>query len=82
MENDYEKAFEALGEMVASLSVTMQEMTDTISSAFEKGFKKIDIDFEIECIKANPGLNRFQKWRLIRELRKQKKYLQCEEEYK
>lgn len=80
MGNDFEKAFEALGEMMASLAVTMEEAADTFSRAFERGFSRINIDAEIESVKNNPGLNWFQKRRIIRQLKKQKRAMEQQEE--
>lgn len=79
MENDFEKAtkhFEALGEMMASLSITMEDAADVFSRAFKRGFSRIDIEAEIKSVKNNPGLNRFQKWRIIRKLEKQKREME------
>ncbi len=45
--------------------------------AFEKLFeiaRNVDIDTEIKCIKSNPSLSWFQKYRLIKKLRDLKKY--------
>ena len=76
--DDLTKAFEALGETLGTLSVTMNEAADAFAKAFQKGFRKIDIDAEINAVRENPSLNRFQKWRHIRELKKLKKQMERE----
>lgn len=78
--DDLAKAFEALGEALGDLSATMNEAADVFAKAFQIGFSKIDIDAEINAIRENPSLNRFQKWRHIRELKKLKKEMEREDE--
>ena len=82
MENndDLTKAFEALGEVIASVGVTIWKAADVFAEAFQNGYMKINIDAQIAAVKASRELNCFQKWRRIRELKKLKKELEREGE--
>lgn len=77
--DDLIKAFEDLGEALGDLSATMNEAADAFAKAFQEGFRKIDIDAEINAVRENPSLNRFQKWRHIKELKKLKKEMERED---
>lgn len=57
------KKFAALGTTIAEASEAFRKMAEAAKEA-------IPLEEEIALIRANPNLSRFQKWRLIRKIRK------------
>ncbi len=67
-EQEAEKAAKIAGEIARNMGITAAEAAEAIGRAMRL-LPPIG-EAEIENIKRNPSLTRFQKWRLIREIKK------------
>lgn len=71
--NDIVTALQNFGSAMQNFGVDSESVANEVQRTAEIASKSIDYENEILCIKCNPSLNLFQKFRLIRQLRKQQK---------
>ena len=65
-------ALAATGRAFIEVSTSMEEATEAFRRVVEAARLRSDPETEIALIKRNPSLSRFQRWRLIRKIKRRR----------